>query len=57
MSDFITAVTGTNGLTSTNLWADVTLAAPLIVSVAVFAFGYYICKKVIKGAAKGKVKM
>jgi len=57
MTSFITAITGTDGLTSANLWAEVGNAVPLIVGVAVFAFGYYIVRKLVKGAAKGKVRM
>lgn len=57
MSDFITAMTGTNGISSSTLWADVTAAAPLIILVVSFAFGYYIVKKVVKGTSKGKVRM
>ena len=57
MSAFITALTGENGITSASLWGDVTAAAPLIVIVVGFAFGYYIVRKVVKGASKGKVRM
>ena len=57
MQGFVTAITGTDGLTSTNLWAEATYAVPLIVAVAVFAFGYNIVRRVTKGAAKGKLKM
>ena len=58
MSGFITAITdSTTGITSSSLWGDVTAAVPLIVIVVGFAFGYYIVRKVVKGAAKGKVRM
>lgn len=58
MSGFITAITdSTTGITSSSLWTDVTAAVPLIVIVVGFAFGYYIVRKVVKGAAKGKVRM
>lgn len=57
MSGFITAITGAEGLTSTNLWTEATNAVPLIVAVAVFAFGYNIIRRVAKGASKGKFRM
>lgn len=58
MSDFITAITNsTTGITSATLWGDVTAAVPLLVIIIGFAFGYYVVKKVVKGAAKGKVRM
>lgn len=57
MSGFITALTGEGGISSTSLWADVSAAAPLIIIIVSFAFGYYIVRKVVKGAAKGKVRM
>lgn len=58
MSDFITAITNsTSGITSATLWGDVTSAAPLIVLVTTFAFGYYVVRKLVKGTSKGKVRM
>lgn len=38
MQGFVTAMTGSDGLTSTNLWTEATYAVPLIVAIAVFAF-------------------
>lgn len=57
MQGFVTAMTGTDGLTSTNLWTEATYAVPLIVAIAVFAFGYNIIRRVAKGASKGKFRM
>lgn len=58
MQGFVTALTdSTDGLTSTALWTEATYAVPLIVAVAVFAFGYTIIRRVAKGAAKGKFRM
>ena len=57
MSSFVTALTGEGGISSASLWADVTAAAPLIIIVIGFAFGYYIVRKVVKGTSKGKVRM
>lgn len=58
MSSFVTAITNsTNGLTSSALWTEAANAVPLIVAVAIFAFGYNIVRRCVKGAAKGKLKM
>lgn len=57
MSGFVTELTGTNGITSANLWTEVTSAAPLIIGIFIFAFGYYVVRKVVKGGSKGKLKM
>lgn len=57
MSDFVTALTGTNGLTADVLWGAVTSLLPFIVAVAGFGFAYYLIKKLIKGFSKGKVRM
>lgn len=55
MADFISAAT--TALSATNLWAQVTAASALIFSIVVFAFGYYIVRKVLKGTSKGKLRM
>lgn len=57
MSGFVTALTGTDGITSSNLWTEVTSASPLIIGIFIFAFGYYVVRKVVKGGSKGKLKM
>lgn len=57
MSDFITALTGTNGITADNLWAAVVACAGIIVTAVLFAFGFRMVKKVVKGVSKGKVSM
>lgn len=57
MSTFITALTAAEGgLTSANLWTEAGNAAPLIASIVIFAFGFYIVRRVTKGASKGKVR-
>lgn len=38
MSGLVTELTGTNGITSANLWTEVTQAAPLIIGIFIFAF-------------------
>lgn len=57
MAGFITALTGTDGITSANLWAQITPAAGFIASIVIFAFGLYVIRKLIKGASKGKAKI
>ena len=55
MSSFITAAE--TALAPANLWAEVTAAGGLIFAIVLFAFGYYIVRKVLKGTAKGKLRM
>lgn len=57
MGGFITALTGEGGITSANLWAQITPAAGFIAAMVIFAFGLYIVRKLIKGAGKGKAKI
>lgn len=57
MSGFVTAITATGKLTSDSMWTEATNAVDLIVAVAVFSFGFNIIRRVIKGAARGKLKM
>lgn len=52
MAGFITALQTT--LTSANLWAELTAAGAFIGLMVVFAFGYRVVRKVIKGTSKGK---
>ena len=57
MQAFITALTGTDGITAANLWAAVTACAGIIVIGVLFAFAYRMVKKVVKGISKGKANM
>lgn len=57
MQSFITALTGTDGITAANLWAAVTAVAGIIVIGVLFAFAYRMVKKVVKGISKGKANM
>lgn len=57
MAGFITALTGTDGVSSANLWAQITPAAGFIASVVIFAFGLHVLRKLIKGASKGKARI
>lgn len=55
MSGFITALQ--TNLTSANLWSELTAAGAFIGLMVVFAFGYRVIRKVIKGTAKGKANV
>lgn len=55
MTTFITQLE--TELTSGKLWTELSNAAPFIGLMVVFAFGYYIVRKVIKGVAKGKARV
>lgn len=55
MSGFITALQ--TNLTSANLWAELTAAAGFIGLMVIFAFGYRVVRKVLKGTSKGKANV
>lgn len=55
MGSFITALTGENGISASTLWSQLTNAAPFIIIIFIFAFGYRIIKKALKSGSKGKV--
>lgn len=55
MADFISSAT--TALAPANLWGQVAAAGSLIFAIVLFAFGYYIVRKVLKGTAKGKLRM
>lgn len=57
MAGFIEGITGVNGITSANLWAQITPAAAFLGAVVVFAFGYRVIRRLIAGASKGKAKV
>lgn len=52
MSGFITALQ--TNLTSANLWGELAAAGAFIGLMVIFAFGYRVVRKVIKGSSKGK---
>lgn len=54
MAGFMTGLTGTDGVTSANLWAQITPAAATLALVVIFAFGYRVARKIVKGVSKGK---
>lgn len=55
MEEFVAAISA--AITVDSLWAQVTQFATFIGIVAVFVFGYRIARRVVTGAAKGKLKM
>lgn len=57
MSGFVTALTGTDGVTSANLWSQITAAAGFMGAIVIFAFGYRVVRKMIKGVSKGKASI
>lgn len=57
MGGFITALTGADGISSSTFWTEITAAAPLIVIMISVAFGYYVLRKVIKGASRAKARI
>lgn len=56
MAGFMTALTGADGVTSANLWAQITPAAATLALVVIFAFGYRVARKIVSGVSKGKAK-
>lgn len=58
MQAFVNALTASNtGITAEALWGAVTAVAPVIVIGVLFAFGYRMVRKVVKGISNGKAKM
>ena len=54
---FVNAITGSGGISAEALWGAVTAVAPVIVIGVLFAFGYRMVRKVVKGISNGKAKM
>lgn len=57
MQGFITALTGTDGITSSTFWGEITPMAPLIVILIGVSFGYNVLRHSIKGASKAKPRV
>lgn len=57
MTSFITALTGTDGISAANLWGAVTAVGSVIVTAVLFTFAYRMIRKVLKGIARGKTNM
>lgn len=55
MAGFIQALQ--TNLTSANLWSELTAAGAFIGLMVVFAFGYRVIRKVIKGTSRGKTNI
>lgn len=55
MSAVITALT--SGLTETAFFAVLVELVPFIVMIVPVAFGFYLFRKLIKGASKGKARI
>lgn len=57
MAGFIDGLTGETGITSANLWAQITPAAGFLAALVIFAFGYRVIRRLISGASKGRAKV
>lgn len=57
MASVITALTGTNGLTTATFFEVVADLVPFIVRIVPVALGVYFLRKLVKGAGKAKVRM
>ena len=54
MSSFVTALTG--GITADSLWGAISPLAPLMIVIFLFAFAYYVYRRLTKGGSHGKFK-
>lgn len=54
MEAFITALT--TAITPAVLWGMLAQAVPFILVMVLFSLGYYIVRKLVKGASKAKVR-
>lgn len=58
MESFVTALTtGTNALTGNTLWTEIGYLVPIILMLFVFVFGWTKVSMLIRGGAKGKLKL
>ena len=57
MGSFISALTGTNGITANSLWGVLTELVPYLVIIVPVALGFYFVRKLIKGTSRAKVRM
>ena len=55
MSAFIEALN--TGLSATAMWGAIADAAPLIITLVLFSLAFYLVRKLVKGAGKGKIRM
>lgn len=56
MQGFVTALQGADGITSANLWSQITPAAGFLALIVIFAFGYRVCRRIVSGVSRGKAK-
>lgn len=55
MTGFLDGLTdASTGVTSANLWSQIIPAAGTLALVVIFAFGYRVARKIVKGVSKGK---
>jgi len=57
MGSVATELIGASGINSTTLTAQISPLVPVIVAIALFVFGWYLLRKLVKGASKGKLKI
>lgn len=55
MASFINALTA--GVTADAMWSSIAPAAPLMIFSILFAFAYYVFRKLSKGTSKGKFRV
>lgn len=55
MATFISTLT--TGVTADAMWSSIAPAAPLMIFSILFAFAYYVFRKLSKGTSKGKFRV
>lgn len=55
MADFISALN--TGLAVDNLWGAISGLAPLMITLFLFSFAYYVFRKLFKSGRKGKANV
>lgn len=54
MASFVSALTA--GITADSLWTSIAPLAPLMIVIFLFAFAYYVYRRVTKNGSHGKFK-
>lgn len=54
MSSFVSTLTA--GITADALWTSIAPLAPLMIIIFLFAFAYYVYRRLTKGGSHGKFK-
>lgn len=54
MNSFVSALT--TGITADSMWGAIAPFAPLMIILFLFAFGYYVYRRLTRGGSKGKFK-